>query len=198
VEIQKVLATQASEIQKEWLDSTGKKTAIQTNIAVLQPYLSESQTTQMAEMSAKLDNLFLKDGLSTMGDIQRSLNTSDYYANLTYIKMLEIHESWKLLLDILKNIQTEISTLQASMETVQNAVLDVLHEKVKVGRENIDSAYGRLKTSVTDGTKLKDITMTIDPQIQSLSEKTTTDIPACIVVLKQTSEIESQLKKYSS
>jgi hypothetical protein len=197
-EIQKVLTTLASEIQKEWLDSTGKRTAIQTNIAVLQPYLSESQITQTAEMSAKLDNLFLKDALSTMGDIQRSLNTSDYYANFSYIKMLEIHESWKLLLDTLKNIRAEISTLRTSMENVQNAVLDVLHEKVKVGRENIDSVYSRLKTSVTDGTKLKDITMTIDPQIQSLSEKTTTDIPACIVVLKQISEIESQLKKYSS
>lgn len=198
VEIQKALVELASEIQKDWLDSTGKKTAIQTNMTLLQPYLSESQTTQIADMNVKLDTLFSNDRLSGITDIQRSLGTSDYYANFSYIKMLDIHETWKFLLDTLKIINSDISNIQNSMTGLQNDILNTLQEKIKGARSNIDSTYAQLKTSVTDGTKLKDITTTMDPQIQSQSEKATSDIPSCIAVLKQISEIESQLKKYSS
>lgn len=198
VEIQKAVTELASEIQKEWLDSTGKKTAIQTNTALLQPYLSESQTTQITDMNVKLDNLFSNDRLSTITDIQRSLSTSDYYANFSYIKMLDIYENWNFLVGILKNINSEISNIQNSMTSIQNDILSTLQDKIQRARSDIDSMYAQLKTSITDGTKRKDIMTTMDPQIQSLSEKETTDMPSCIVTLKQISEIDSQLKKYSS
>jgi hypothetical protein len=198
VEIQKVLKSVALEIQTEWLDCTGKKTAIQTNITLLQPYLSEGQTAETTDTNVKLDNLFSNDRLSGITDIQRSLSASDYYTNFSYIKMLDTYENWKFILDMLKVINSDISNIQKSMIALQNDILNTLQEKIKGARSNIDSTYAQLKTSVTDGTKLKDITTTMDPQIQSQSEKGTSDIPSCIAVLKQASEIETQLKKYSS
>ena len=197
LDIQKTLTSLASEIQKEWLDSTGKKTALQTNITLLQPYLDESKMTQVTANNVKLDDLFLNSNLSAITDVQRSLASSDYYANLSYIKMLSVTTTWKDLTELLYNIRSEITNIQESMETIQKSVFVSLKEKIRIRCENIESSYVQIKSSITDSTKLKNILEIMDPQMKSLAEKTNADIPSCIATMTQISEIESQLKKYS-
>jgi hypothetical protein len=75
VEIQKRLNVTASSIQEKWLDCTGKRTAIQTNINLLQPYFKDLSAAN--EINREIDNLFSLDEISSIEESGKSLQIQD-------------------------------------------------------------------------------------------------------------------------
>uniref|UniRef100_A0A6C0K666 Uncharacterized protein n=1 Tax=viral metagenome TaxID=1070528 RepID=A0A6C0K666_9ZZZZ len=197
-EIQKVLNTLATENQSLWLDSTGKRTAFQTTFALLQPYLNDIQLAKIKDNITKMDELFSNNSLSNMDTVQRSLKVSDFYTNISYINMLKIYDTWTIMNEHLKTINYFLSEIQTSMDQIQKETLSTLQSIIQTKNNTINEEYTKLKTSSINGSELKDITSIIDTQITKLAENRDEDIPKCISALKIISEIETQLKKYSS
>jgi hypothetical protein len=196
-EIQKVLVTKASDIQTKWLDCTGKRTAIQTNATLLQPYLKEAQSTEVSQIIAQLDQLFVSDKVGGVDDVQRSLKVSDYYANMSYIKMIQVNSSWNNLDAVLVYIQDQIPALQDSMNKVQGGVVSDMQADTQARLSAIQTAYTATKAATTDGTQLKTLTTTMDPQIAAATGANATDLPSSIALQKNITAIENQLKTFS-
>jgi len=197
VEIQKVLVATATGAQTKWLDCTGKRTAIQTNATLLQQYLTEAQTTQVAEVTAQLDQLFTSDKLSGIDDIQRSLKISDYYASMSYIKMIQVNTNWNNVDAVLVYIQDQIPALQDTMNKIQAETVSTMQADIQTGISAIQKAYDAKKAVTTDGTQLKTLMNTMDPQIADVTGTTATDLPSSIQLKRNITAIENQLKTIS-
>ena len=194
VEIEKILHTTASSIQAKWLDCTGKRTAIQTNIALLQPYLNESQTTRVNKMNKDMEDLFSSDKLSPVDEVQRSLKVPDYYANINYLKMLEMNTSWSYTSSLLTNIQDNLSNLQSDMGPLQTEVLANMQTTIKTGRDEIKALYDTKKTGTSDAASLKSLTSSMDPKVSQIMEQSSADIPTSISLMNKISSLKNELK----
>lgn len=197
VEIQKILEKKARDIQEKWLENTGKRDAIKTNILLLQPYFNEDQTTKVNQINTDLDQLFLSDKLSTIDTIQQSLKVPDYYINMNYLKMIEINTNWDDIYPTLKSISDKIASIQSTMETLQNEVLDNMQETIKTGKNDIVTGYSALKAEISDGAILKTITLKMDPRISEIMGAKSEDIPSSITLLKSISDLKNELKTSS-
>lgn len=193
VEIQKVLDETARDIQAKWIDCTGKRTAIQTNLKLLDPYLNESQIERKNKIIVDMDNLFASDKLSAVDEVQRSLKVSDYYVNMNYIKMVEINTRWGELMSFIKYINDNLTAPQDSMESLQREVTSKLSEEIKSGRDEIESQYNTVKAGITDGSKLKDLTNMMDPLIAAMGAKNATDLPSAIELMRSIKDIQQKL-----
>jgi hypothetical protein len=193
-EIEKLLNTLASTIQSKWLDSTGKRTAIQTNIALLQPYLNESQTARVNKMNKDMEDLFSSDKLSVVDDVQRSLKVPDYYANTNYLKMLEMDTSWSYTSSLMSNIQDNLSNIQSDMEPLQTEVLANMQTSIKTGRGEIKALYDAKKSGASDAASLKTLTSSMDPRVSQIMEETSADIPTSISLMNKISSLKNELK----
>ena len=194
VEIQRILNTTATGVQGKWLDCTGKRTAIQTNITLLQPYLNEEQTTRANKINRDVEGLFSSDKLATIDEIQRSLKVSDYYANINYLKMLEMDANWSYTSSVLTNIQGSLSNIQSDMESLQSDVLVTIQTTIQTGRDEIKGLYDAKKTRASDGASLKNLTSTMDPKISQVLEQSSTDIQTSISLLNKITSLKNELK----
>ena len=194
IEIQKILNTTATDIQGKWLDCTGKRTAIQTNITLLQPYLTEEQMTRVNKINRDVEGLFSSDKLATIDEIQRSLKVSDYYANINYLKMLEMNTNWSYTSSMLSIIQNNLSNIQSDMESLQSDVLVTIQKTIQTGRDEIKTLYDTKKGRTSDGASLKNLTMTMDPKILQVLEQQTTDISTSIGLLNKMTSLKNELK----
>ena len=193
-EVEKILNITASSVQAKWLDCTGKRTAIQTNIALLQPYLNESQTTRVNKMNKDMEDLFSSDKLSPVDEVQRSLKVPDYYANTNYLKMLETNTSWSYTSSLLTNIQDNLSNVQSDMEPLQIEVLANMQTTIKTGRDEIKALYDTKKTGTSDAASLKSLTSSLDPKVSQIMEQSSADIPTSISLINKISSLKNELK----
>jgi hypothetical protein len=193
-EVEKILNITASSVQAKWLDCTGKRTAIQTNIALLQPYLIESQTTRVNKMNKDMEDLFSSDKLSVVDEVQRSLKVPDYYANINYLKMLEMNTSWSYTSSLLTNIQDNLSGVQSDMGPLQTEVLENMQTTIKTGRDEIKALYDTKKTGTSDAASLKSLTSSMDPKVSQIMEQSSADIPTSISLINKISSLKNELK----
>lgn len=195
-EIQKVLEALAKDIQAKWLDCTGKRTAIQTKLKLMEPYFDSTQAGDANKIIVKMDDLFTSDKLAAIDDIQRSTKVPDYYGNMNYIKMIETHTNWGDVQAVLIFIQDQIQGLQSSMDTIQTGVVQSLAQTIQTGRDKIQTTYTKVKSGMADGSKLKDLTGTMDPLISSMEAVTATDLPSSIGLIQNIKNIQAQLDGY--
>ena len=196
-EIKAWLNKNAKEIHDKWLDCSGKKTAIQTNITLLQPHLNESQTSEINKIVADLENLFSSDKLSGIDDIQRSLKTPDYYKNDSYIMMILLNTNRKYISSVINNIHQNLVSIQSNMEKIQAEILSTMKETNSRDIDGIHTEYNRIKGEISDGAKLKEFLVVMDPKIAKIVEKSSADIPSSISLFKAISELKTELKTYS-
>jgi hypothetical protein len=194
IEIQKILNTTATGVQGKWLDCTGKRTAIQTNITLLQPYLNEEQVTRVNKMNRDIEGLFSSDKLASIDEVQRSLKLSDYYANINYLKMLEMNTNWLYTSSVLLNIQDNLTNIQSEMESLQSDVLVNIQKMIQTGRDEIKALYDIKKERASDGASLKELTSIMDPKISQILEHASTDIPTSITLLNKITSLKNELK----
>lgn len=197
VEIQKILEKKAREIQEKWLENTGKRDAIKTNILLLQPYFNEDQTAKINQVNTDLDQIFSSDKLSNIDTIQQSLKVSDYYVNMNYLKMIEINTRWDDVFTEIKITGDKIASIQSTMETLQKDVLSNMQESIKTGKNDIVAGYNALKGEVSDGAILKTITLKMDPKVSEIMGAKSEDIPSSITLLKSISDFKNELKTSS-
>jgi hypothetical protein len=196
-EIKTWLNKNAKEIHDKWLDCSGKKTAIQTNITLLQPHLNESQTSEINRIVADLENLFSSDKLSGIDDIQRSLKAPDYYKNDSYITMIQLNTNRKYISSVINNIHQNLASIQSNMEKIQAEILSTMKETNSRDIDGIHTEYNKIKGEISDGAKLKEFIVVMDPKIAKIVEKSSADIPSSISLFKAISELKTELKTYS-
>jgi hypothetical protein len=196
VEIQKRLNATASSIQEKWLDCTGKRTAIQTNINLLQPYFKDLSAAN--EINREIDNLFSLDEISSIEESGKSLQIPDYYANTNYFKMLKINTRWTYTLLKLTNIQDNLLEIQKKMVTLEGTTLTDMQETITKRRNNIQAQYNDKKGKISDGTELKNFISHMEPKVIQIMSQSSTDIPASITLLNKMSSLETELKTSSS
>jgi len=196
VEIQKRLNATASSIQEKWLDCTGKRTAIQTNINLLQPYFKDLSAAN--EINREIDNLFSLDEISSIEESGKSLQIPDYYANTNYFKMLKINTRWTYTLLKLTNIQDNLLEIQKKMVTLEGTTLTDMQETITKRRNNIQAQYNDKKGKISDGTELKNFISYMEPKVIQIMSQSSTDIPASITLLNKMSSLETELKTSSS
>lgn len=197
VEIQKILEKKARDIQEKWLENTGKRDAIKTNILLLQSYFNEDQITKINQVNADLDQIFSTDKLSAIDSIQQSLKVPDYYTNMNYLKMIEVSTKWDDVLGEINIIADKIASVQSTMETIQKDALSNMQESIKTGKNDIVAAYTTLKEEISDGAILKTLTSKMDPRISEIMEEKSEDIPSSITLLKSISDLKNELKTSS-
>ena len=196
-EIKLWLNKNAKDIHDKWLECSGKKTAIQTNITLLQGHLNESQTNEINKIITDLENIFSSDKLSGIDDIQRSLKVPDYYKNHNYITMIQLNNDRKYLSSVINNIHENLVPIQSSMEKIQDDILSTMKQTNSKNIEEINTEYNKIKGEISDGAKLKELIVIMDPKIAKILEKSSTDIPSSISLLKAISELKAELKTYS-
>ena len=196
-EIQPVLVKQAGDIQAKWVDSTGERTAIQTNLKLLEPYLQGDQVARAAKIGTDMDALFTSDKLSDIDDIQHSLKVSDYYAKMNYMKMIETTATWNNTSSYLGFLSNEMSNIQESMKTLSSDIKNVLAANIQTSRNDLQKQITTTKAAITDGAKLKEFSDTIDPLVLKMMAKTPTDIPSTIEITGNITDIKKRLKDYA-
>jgi len=196
-EIQPVLVKQATDIQAKWVDSTGERTAMQTNLKLLEPYLQGDQVTRAAKIGTDMDALFTSDKLSDIDDIQHSLKVPDYYANMNYMKMIETAAVWNNTSSYLGFLSNEMSNIQESMKTLSSDITNVLSANIQTSRDDLQKEITATKAAITDGAKLKDFGDTIDPLLLKMMAKTPIDIPSTIEITGSITDIKRRLKDYA-
>ena len=111
--------------------------------------------------------------------------------------MIQVNSSWNNLDAVLVYIQDQIPGLQDSMNNVQASTVSDMQADIQARLGAIQTAYTATKAATTDGTQLKTLTTTMDPQITAVTGANAADLPSCIALQKNITAIENQLKTFS-
>jgi predicted transcriptional regulator len=141
-----------------------------------------------------MDDLFSSDKLSVVDEIQRSLKVPDYYANINYLKMLEMNTNWTYTSSLLTNIQDNLTNVQSDMGPLQTEVLANMQTSIKTGRDEIKALYDTKKSGASDAASLKTLTSSMDPRVSQIMEETSADIPTSITLINKITGLKAQLK----
>jgi peptidoglycan hydrolase CwlO-like protein len=111
--------------------------------------------------------------------------------------MIQLNNDRKYLSSVINNIHENLAPIQSSMEKIQDDILSTMKQTNSKNIEEINTEYNKIKGEISDGAKLKELIVIMDPKIAKILEKSSTDIPSSISLLKAISELKAELKTYS-
>ena len=187
-EIRAVLGTQSTEIQTRWLKCTENRGAIQTKVALIQPYLDTNSMTDANKILADLDEIFNQVPLSKVEEVQQSSKVEDFYSKMNHWKMLELHFRRGELLPSIKAVENGLDRLEESLGHLEESVLMKLQEDLEKSRTELSARLTKVKADAStrsDLNALKNIQDTIQPKVDAVMAKNPSDIAACIQIKRE-------------
>jgi len=197
-ELQSIIQDQATQIQNLWTNITGQATAIQTNLQILQPYFTPEQKGVADSIGNNIDENMTADILQRVQAVQQSAKIVGFYANTSYIKMIEIQGDRDILLVSLNSLKDKMGGIQGRMESLQGEVLVSLQASVQTSltalNNSIISAQAKLTGSLADNGNLQIIQTSVQPKADTLNHRVLNTISDCIEVESGIAELRAQIK----
>jgi len=197
-ELQAILQGHATHIQSLWITITGQSMAIQTNLQILQPYLTADQKVTADSILTSIDDVMTPDITQKVQGVQQSMKIPGFYTSISYMKMITLQGDYNILTTSLKSLQIKYDPIQAQLDSLQEAVLVNLQESVETARTNlktsIQSAQVKLSASIGDNSALQTLLTTIQPKADALEGKDLKTIADCIGVVNVINDLNTQIQ----
>lgn len=187
-EIRVTLGAQATEIQNRWLKCTENRAAIQTKMAVIQPYLGTNDATDANKILADLDIIFNQVSLSKVEEVQQSSKVEGFYSKMGHLKLIELHHTRSQLLPAIKGVEEGLDRIEESLGDLEANVLLKLQADLEKSRADLSAMLTKEKADASarsDLDKLKYIQDTIQPKVDAVMAENPSDIAACIRIKKE-------------
>jgi hypothetical protein len=182
-EIRITVAAQAAEIQNRWLKCTENRAAIQTKMAVIQPYLETNDATDANKILADLDVIFNQVPLSSVEEVQQSSKVEGFYSKMGHLKLIELHYRREQLLSPIKAVEDGLDRIEESLGNLEANLLVKLQADLEKTRADLMAMLTKAKADASarsDLDKLKYIQDTIQPKVDAAMAENPSDIAACI------------------
>ena len=182
-EIRVTVAAQAAEIQNRWLKCTENRAAIQTKMAVIQPYLETNDATDANKILADLDVIFNQVPLSSVEEVQQSSKVEGFYSKMGHLKLIELHYRREQLLSPIKAVEDGLDRIEESLGNLEANLLVKLQADLEKTRADLMAMLTKAKADASarsDLDKLKYIQDTIQPKVDAAMAENPSDIAACI------------------
>ena len=197
-EIQGVIQNQATQIQMIWTAISGQSTAIQTNLQILQPYLTPEQKGTAEKMVASVDGIMALDALQQVQGVLQSMKIPGFYNELSYMKMITLQAEREVLLGSLTPIQEKFEPVQDQLNSLQGDVLTNLKGSIGTSLMNMNasivSAQATLSAAVGDNSALQTLQTTIRPEADALTAQPLNTVADCIGVMTKIDALNKRVQ----
>ena len=197
-ELQGVIQDQATQIQTAWTAISGQSTAIQTNLQILQPYLTPEQKGTAEQVMASVDEIMATDVLQKVQGVLQSMKIPGFYTGLSYMKMIALQGERDILLSSLTPIEERFDPVQDKLKSLRADVLTTLQGSIGTSLTNMNasivSAQATLSAAVGDNSALQTLQTTIRPEADALTAQSLNTVADCIGVMTKIDALNKRVQ----
>jgi len=194
-ELQTILQDQATKIQVKWTNITGQITAIQTNIQILQAYITPEERVAADSIINSIDDSVAPNVLQGVQEVSQSTKIVGFYNNISYMKMIKIQGDRENFMIILNSLEARINNIYEDMNKLQGGVLVNLQGSIEKLRTALNNSIISAQMKLSDNNAgLQTIRNSIQPKAEKLTNQDLNTISNCIEVQNGIAELNTQIQ----